>query len=118
MGGEGGGWGGRAWGARLRVEDWNSESISSWKADREVRGDDSQGGLQWRQATARAHQQTGQLLVALLAGGGCSSSCAEQSGLATSVHSLGNASAQEHGRSFDRRDVWVGLKPAARLRTS
>src|SRR5882762_4497114 len=23
-----------------------------------------------------------------------------------------------HGRSFDRRDVWVGLKPTARLRTS
>src|SRR5882762_8543065 len=23
-----------------------------------------------------------------------------------------------HGRSFDRRDVWVGLKPTARLRTN
>src|SRR5215469_3511403 len=23
-----------------------------------------------------------------------------------------------HGRSFDRRDVWVGLKPTARLRAS
>src|SRR5713101_9564427 len=43
--------------------------------------------------------------VALLAGGGCSSSCAEQSGLATSVHSPGDASAQKHCQGSDGAQV-------------
>jgi transposase len=34
-------------------------AVSPREADRHVRGDDSDGGVQWRQATAGAHQQAG-----------------------------------------------------------
>src|SRR6185369_2950081 len=65
---------GPAYGPSLRVDHRNSESISSWQADRQLCGDDTQRELQWRQATAGTHQQARQLLVALLAGGGGASS--------------------------------------------
>src|SRR5207249_10605786 len=82
-------WRGPTYGTRLRVDHWNSESVSSWQADRQLRGDDPQRGLQWWQATARAHQQARQLLVALLAGGGGSSSSACPSRLETSLRTSG-----------------------------
>src|SRR5258708_12400933 len=49
-------WRGATYGARLRVDHWNSQPLSSWQADRQLRGDDPQRGLQWRQATAMAYQ--------------------------------------------------------------
>jgi transposase len=35
-------WRGPAYGPRVCVDRWNSESISSWQADRQLRGDDSE----------------------------------------------------------------------------
>ena len=89
-------WCGPAYGPRVCVDHWNSEPLSSRQADRQLRGADSQRRLQWRQAAAGAHQQAGQLVVALLAGGSSPSRGAEQCGLAASVHAPGDASAQEH----------------------
>ena len=70
-------WRGTAYGTRLCVDHRNSESVSSWQADRQLRGDDSVRGLQCRQATTGTHQQARQFVVALLAGGGSASSGAD-----------------------------------------
>src|SRR5260370_13631220 len=57
--------------------------------------------MQWRQAAIGAHQQARQFVVAFLAGGGGPSGGAKQSGVATSVHSPGGASTQEHCQGSD-----------------
>jgi hypothetical protein len=87
--------------AYLRVDHWNSESVSSRQADRQLRGDDSQRGFQWRQATAGAHQQARQLVVALLAGGGCPGGSTNQPGVETSLCTSGDASSPEHCEGSD-----------------
>ena len=111
-------WRGPAYGPRVCVDHGNSESISSWQADRQLRGDDSQRGLQWWQAAAGAHQQARQLVVALLAGGGSPGRGAEQCGLAASVYAPGDASAQEHCQGGDGTQVGspLVLDVAKRLR--
>jgi len=59
------------------------------------------GGLQSGQTTARTHQQTGQLAIALLAGGGRAGSHTLQSALAASLPAPGDAAAQEHREGSD-----------------
>ena len=54
-------------------------------------------------------QQTRQLLVALLAGGGRPGGSTKQSGVATSVHSPGHASAQEHCQGSDGAEAGGSL---------
>ncbi len=62
-----------------------------------------------KQAAVGAHQQTRQLFVALLAGGGRPGGSTKQSGVATSVHSPGDASTQEHCQGSDGAEVGSSL---------
>ena len=89
------------YGTRLCVDHRNPGTVHSREADRHVCGDDSIGGFQRRQATAGAHQQAGQLLITLLACGGCPGGRTLQPSLAASVHTPGDPPAQEHSQSCD-----------------
>jgi hypothetical protein len=87
------------YGDRLRADHWNLGTLSTWQADRQLRGmipsEDSSAGKQ-----RLGHQQAGQFLTALLAGGSGPSSTV-QPRVETSVHSAGDASAQEHRQGSD-----------------
>ena len=78
-------WRGTHHGAGLRSGHRDAGSVSLWQADRQLHGAHSVRGLQCRPATAGTHQQAGQYIVALLAGGSSASSRTVQPGLATSV---------------------------------
>jgi len=94
-------WRGSTDGTRLCVDHRNSGAFPVRQTDRHLRGNDSDGGLQCRQATARAHQQTRQLFVALLAGGSRPRGGTSQPALAASIHAPGHASAQKHCEGCD-----------------
>ena len=66
-------------------------------------------GVQWWQATAGAHHEAGQFLVALLVGGGRPGGSTMQSGVATAVHALGDAATQEHCQGSDGAASWSSL---------
>jgi transposase len=85
----------------LAFDHWNLGTFSTQQADRQLRGDDSERELQCWQAAIGAHQQARQFLTALLAGGGGPSGSAYPSRLETSVHSPGDAPAQEHCQGSD-----------------
>ena len=70
-------------------------------------GTHSVRGLQCRQATTGTHQQAGQYIAALLAGGSIASSGAVEPRLATSVYAPGDASAKEHCQSGDGQKTRV-----------
>jgi hypothetical protein len=78
------------------------------QADRHLRGDDSERGLQWWKATF-GHQQTRQFLTTLFAGGGRTGGGTRQPGVESPVHSSGDASAQEHCQGSDGRKLAVRL---------
>jgi hypothetical protein len=78
------------------------------QADRHLRGDDSERGLQWWKATF-GHQQTRQFLTALFASGGRTGGGTRQPGVESPVHSSGDASAQEHCQGSDGRKLAVRL---------
>jgi hypothetical protein len=86
-------WRGSAYGTRLGADHRNSDTVPSWQADWDLRGDDSVRGLQCSQATAGAHQQARQFLIAFLVGGSGPGSSACSPGLETSLHTPGDASA-------------------------
>ena len=53
----------------FELSDWNIRTLSLRQADRQLCGTGSVGRVQRRSPPTRAHQQTGQLTAALLAGG-------------------------------------------------
>jgi hypothetical protein len=57
---------GATYGSGLRVDHWNSESISSWQTGRQLPEDDSQRRFQWRQATAGHISKQGNSLLRFL----------------------------------------------------
>ena len=66
-----------------------------------IPSEDSRAGKQ----RLGAHQQARQLVVALLAGGGRPGGNTMQSAVATSIHSLGDASTQEHCQGSDGEEA-------------
>ena len=78
-------WRGTHHGAGLRSGHWDAGSVSLWQEAWQLHRAHSVRGLQCRPATAGAHQQAGQYIVALFAGRSSASSRTVQPGLATSV---------------------------------
>ena len=88
-------------GLSVRVSDWNTRTLSLRQADCQLCRTGSVGRVQRRSPPTRAHQQTGQLAAALLAGGSGPGHGAQSTAVAQQVLSPRHAARQEDRQSSD-----------------